>query len=62
MKTIEIEAKVKAFSCESTPRHHRLSVSPDGTVRVYDDVAGYYTTCHSMSAATQRRVRKLAIA
>lgn len=50
-QTIEIEAKVKAFSCESSARNHKLSVSPDGTVRVWDDIAGHYTTVHAMSAA-----------
>lgn len=59
-ETIEIEAKVKAFSCESSARNHKLSVSPDGTVRVWDDVAGHYTTVHAMSAATQSRIRNLA--
>lgn len=61
-QTIEIEAKVKAFSCESSPRVHRLSISSDGNVRVWDDVADHYTTVHAMSTATQARIRKLAIA
>lgn len=61
IKTIEIEAKVKAFTGQGA-RSHKLSVSPDGTVRVYDSIAGHYTTVHAMSAATQSRVRKLAIA
>lgn len=57
--TIEIEANVKAFTGQGR-RRHKLSISPEGTVRVWDDVAGHYTTCHSMSAATQSRIRKLA--
>ena len=57
--TIKIEATVKAFTGQSR-RTHKLSVSPDGTVRVWDDVAGHYTTCHCMSPATQSRIRKLA--
>lgn len=32
----------------------------DGTVRVYDPTAGYYTVCHSLSAAQIARVRRLA--
>lgn len=35
-------------------------VSPDGTVSVYDDIAGHYTLCHAMTEAQQRRIRKLA--
>jgi len=50
---------VKAFTGQGR-RNHKLSVSPDGTVRVWDDVAGHYTTCHCMSAAAQSRIRKLA--
>lgn len=38
----------------------RCMVDEDGTVRVYDNVAGHYTTCHSLPERTQARVRKLA--
>ena len=54
-----IEAKVKAFTGQGV-RTHSLSVSHDGTVRVWDDVAGHYTTCHCMSAVTQTYIRHLA--
>lgn len=57
--TIEITARAKAFSSEGV-REHKFSVSGDGTVRVWDSVAGHYTTCHSMSPSTQARIRKLA--
>ena len=39
---------------------HRVSVDERGVVRVYDAVAGHYTMVHSLSARTQRRIRKLA--
>ena len=29
----------------------------DGMVRVYDPVAGHFTTCHSLTPSQQRRVR-----
>ena len=61
-KTIEIEAKVKAFSSEPSPRMHKLSVSPDGAVRVYDDIAGHYTTIHAISDLGAKRIRALAAA
>ncbi len=56
-KTVTV--KCKAFS-GGRIQSHRCIVDADGSVRVYDDVAGYYTTCHSMSERTQARVRKLA--
>lgn len=31
----------------------------DGTVRVYDRIAGHYTTCHSLTDAQVARVRRL---
>ena len=39
---------------------HTCSVDADGTVRVWDSVARYYTTCHSLSNRTMQRLRKLA--
>jgi hypothetical protein len=38
----------------------RVMVDPTGTVRVYDDVAGHYTTCHSLSTRDLSRARKAA--
>ncbi len=58
-ETKTVTVKCKAFSGGRIAAH-RCMVDADGTVRVYDDVAGYYTTCHSLSEATQRRIRKLA--
>lgn len=54
-----ITIRAKAFSGSKTAQH-RCMVDDNGTVRVYDDVAGYYTTCHSLSLPAQARVRKLA--
>ena len=39
---------------------YEFSVSDDGTISVWDDVAGYYTTCHSLSEAAQRKIGKVA--
>lgn len=52
MNTAKIRAK--AFGRMETIT---VSVDEDGTVRVWDEVAGYYTTCHSLSAAAMRRAR-----
>ena len=40
----------------------RVQVDPDGYVWVWDDVAGHYTTCHSLSPrALARIVRRAAL-
>lgn len=54
-----IEAKAKAFSTES-PRTYSFMLLPGGEVKVYDDVAGYYTSCHSLSLSAQRRILEMA--
>jgi hypothetical protein len=35
-------------------------VDEDGTIRVWDDVAGHYTVCHSLTRSAARRVRRMA--
>lgn len=40
----------------------RVLVSADQVVRVYDDVAGYFTTCHRLSLRAQQRIRRMAAA
>lgn len=57
--TIEIEARAKAFSGEGV-RGHRFQVEPTGEVRVWDDVAGHFTTCNSLSESAKKRIAKLA--
>lgn len=59
MSDKKLTVRAKAFSNEGV-REHRVMIEGDGTVRVYDPVAGYYTTCHSLSESAQRRIRKLA--
>lgn len=53
-------AKFRAFSAEGI-KANKYIVEADGTIRVWDAVAKHYTTCHCVSAATARRLRKLAI-
>jgi hypothetical protein len=59
MTTKTITMRCKAFSSAAVSVY-RLGVSSDGTVRVYDSVAGHYTVCHSLGQAAIRRARKLA--
>jgi hypothetical protein len=54
-----VNLKAKAFA-GGRIEDHRFAVSPDGTVRVWDSVAGHYTNCHCLSASAIRRIRKAA--
>lgn len=54
-----ITARANAFTGRGVETLKFL-VKADGQVKVYDSIAGYYTTCHRMSEATMRRIRKLA--
>ena len=54
-----IQAVAKPFS--GHPRStYTFRVDADGTVRVWDSIAGHYTTCHSMAPAALRRIRAMA--
>lgn len=52
--TVELTVKAKAFSGEGV-RTHRVMVD-DVNVRVYDPVAGYFTSCHCLSESAIRRI------
>ncbi len=57
-------AKVISVRCRAWSQQpmavERVSVDADGTVRVYDAVAGHYTVCHALSDGQQRRIRHIA--
>jgi hypothetical protein len=55
----KVTARAAAFAGQGV-REHRFLVDTDGTVRVWDSIAGHYTACHNLSDAAQRRIRKLA--
>jgi hypothetical protein len=57
--TKTITARAKAFTTEGV-RSHKMRVEGDGTVQVWDSVAGHYTRCHSLSRRAVARIRKLA--
>lgn len=57
-KTI-ITVRCRAFRSETGPSLHRVCVE-DGVVRVWDNIAGYYTFCHSLSRRTEARIIALA--
>ncbi len=54
-----VTLRTRAFSHEGL-RTNRLRVELDGTVTVWDEVAGYYTICNSLTPSAIRRARKLA--
>ena len=39
---------------------HRFSVDKDGVIRVWDDVAHHFTTCHDLSKYTCQELRHMA--
>jgi hypothetical protein len=53
-----IKMRCKAFAADRFALMHRLQVSSDGSVRVWDSVAGHFTLCHDLSLAAQLRARK----
>ena len=58
--TMTFSIRVKAFTGTSVGTH-TVSVE-DGIVRVWDAIAGHYTTCHGMSARTIARILRMAAA
>ena len=54
-----ITIRAKAFSTE-TIREYVALVEADGSVLVWDSVAGYFTSCHVLAPSALKRARKLA--
>lgn len=46
----------RAFTGGRKETHKLLYSADDGIVRVWDDVAGHYTTCHRISERRQRQI------
>lgn len=51
----------RAFS-GSSQWGYRARVDPDGTVRVWDSVAGHWTLCHALTPRQIAYVRRTAVA
>jgi muconolactone delta-isomerase len=58
MTATTITARAKAFTNEGI-RSYRFQIEGK-TVRVWDSVAGHYTTCHSLGKFAIRRILKIA--
>jgi hypothetical protein len=54
-----VTLRCRAFTGGTIARRPLL-VDADGTVSVYDTVAGHWTTCHALSPTTCRRARRIA--
>lgn len=61
MTTTTIKARAKAFTGDGV-REHKFQVESDGTIRVWDRVAGHYTLCHGLTKTAETRIRRLAAA
>tara|TARA_R110000868_G_scaffold171274_1_gene406959 strand:+ start:418 stop:624 length:207 start_codon:yes stop_codon:yes gene_type:complete len=56
MKTFNI--KCKAFSGEKV-KINKIHVGDDKVVRVWDSVAGHYTSCHSLTSRSIGKIQRL---
>ncbi len=54
-----VTTRAKAFAGRGV-EPIRARVMEDGTVQVWDAVAGHYTRCHSLGKSAMRRIRKQA--
>jgi len=67
-KTFEVRAKAFDGRLETVKVQVTVETLPVtqervcGLIRVWDSVAGYFTTCHSLSEAAKKRIRKIAMA
>lgn len=52
---VEITARAKFFTGQGVEQRKCL-VEPDGTVRVWDDVAGHYTLRHALAPSAVKRI------
>lgn len=55
--TKSFTARAKFFA-DNGVTTEKVRVDADGTVRVWDSVAGHYTVCHSLSKAAAKRIAK----
>ena len=57
----EIWMTCRAFRCERI-KSNRVRVYSDGTVWVWDNAAGHFTSCHILGRAARLRAKQLAAA
>ena len=59
---VELTIRCRAFSGEGV-RENKVLIEPgkNGRVLAWDSVAGHYTSCHSIAAKTQAKLKSQAI-
>jgi hypothetical protein len=57
MRRAEGEETMKTINVKWNGKTAQATADQDGTVRVWDSVAGHYTTCHSLTERQQQLVR-----
>jgi|SanBayMetagenome_1026888.scaffolds.fasta_scaffold04902_12 hypothetical protein len=57
---VTINVRCKAFSGEGV-QEHSILIDTLGKVLVWDSLAGYYTSCHSLSPKMKARIRRRAV-
>jgi hypothetical protein len=58
-REIVIETRARAFSGRGIETI-RCRLDADGSVLVWDSLAGHYTHCHSLGQSAIRRIRRIA--
>ena len=58
--TTDKHVTIRARAFQGVLETLKCIVEPDGSVRVYDSVARYYTSCHSLSTRDLARIRAAA--
>lgn len=56
--TNEITIRAKAFSGDSIKPHKVQVDMTSGIIRVWDSIAGHFTSCHSLSVSAISRIYK----
>lgn len=59
MKLTLLSFHCKAFTAHPE-KENMVAVFPDQTVCVWDSIAQFYTTCHTLTSAQQDEIRRLA--
>ena len=57
--SVEMVVRCRPWSREGVQRA-RVLVHTDGSVTVFDSIAGHFTGCHSLGESAVRRIRRLA--
>ena len=60
METAEIKVTIRARAFNGILETVHCLVATTGDITVYDSVAGYYTSCHSLSKRDLGRIRAAA--